>query len=278
MKWRDSVKTGKMKIKIRNPFSRSKKKDEDSAPPEKKKGSRLFRRSAVKNVIEQDIDEDRQIQVTESAEESKETKKGKFWNGFGKKEEKKESKQAIPVRSRNAFERFGYNVLSSHLPAFSEFKEAYGQSGIPLIYEAYISTGFLLSILLTIPAFAISFIIEIKTFPHSEILLSVLGSTILSGTVFGITLVIWLSYPLIRKRSYRSKLENQTRILVRNLGSSCSLRNEPGAIVRKDCFLGVKSRSRRPCEAIPEKHQGFRTGHRDSPHRGCSAFPIGGIL
>ena len=198
-----------MKIKIRNPFSRSKKKDEDSTAQEKKKSSRKSKQSDVKNVIQQDIDENRQIQVTESTDDSKKSKKEKSRFGFGKKAEKKEDKQEIPVRSRNGLERFSYNVLSSHLPSFNEFKEAYGQSGIPLIYEAYISTGFLLSILLTVPAFAISFIIEIKAFPHSDILLSVLGSTILSGTVFGITLVLWLSYPLIRRRSYKSNLENQ---------------------------------------------------------------------
>jgi flagellar protein FlaJ len=198
-----------MKIKIRNPFSRSKKKDEGSIAQEKKKSSRKFRQSDVKNVIEQDIDENRQIQVTESPDVSKKSKKGKSRFGFGQKEEKKEDKQEIPVRSRNGLERFSYNVLSSHLPGFNEFKEAYGQSGIPLIYEAYISTGFLLSILLTVPAYAISFIIEIKAFPHSDILLSVLGSAILSGTVFGITLVLWLTYPLVRRHSYKSKLESQ---------------------------------------------------------------------
>ena len=144
-----------MTIKIRNPFSRSKKKDEDSTAQEKKKSSRKSRQSDVKNVIEQDIDENRQIQVTESLEDPKKPKKGKSRFGFGKKEkeEKKVDKQEIPVRTRNALERFSYNVLSSHLPGFNEFKEVYGQSGIPLIYEAYISTGFLLSILLTIPVF-----------------------------------------------------------------------------------------------------------------------------
>jgi len=198
-----------MKIKIRNPFSRSKKKDKDSAPSEKKKNPGLFRRGDVKNVIEQDINENRQIQVQESSQETKFPKKGKFRSGFDRKEEKKEDKHAIPVRSRNAFERAAYNLLSSRLPSFNEFKEGYGQSGIPLIFEAYISTGFLLSILLTIPTFAISFIVEIKVFPHSQIILSVLGSAILSATVFGIALVLWLSYPLIRRRSYKSRLENQ---------------------------------------------------------------------
>src|SRR5579862_6689600 len=159
-----------MKIKINNPFSRSKKKVPEKAAP-KEKGRGLFRRSNVKNVIEQDIDENRQIQVTENVPEGKQPKKGRFRIGFFKKvekEEKKEDREAIPVRSRNAFERFAYNVLSSHLPGFNEFKEAYGQSGIPLIYEAYISTGFLLAILLTIPSFAISFLVEIKAIRHPE--------------------------------------------------------------------------------------------------------------
>jgi flagellar protein FlaJ len=193
-----------MKIKIRNPFSRSKKEDEDPAIPKKSRPG-LFRR-INKNVIEQDNQENAQVQVVAQTEKPKPSKKK---SRFSSKEKKAVDKDAIPVRSRNRFETFAYSLLSTHIPGLEEFKETYGQSGIPLIFEAYISTGFLLSMVLTIPVFAISFLVELKLFAHANVLVSVLGSAILSATIFGITLVIWLSYPIIRRRSYKSKLENQ---------------------------------------------------------------------
>ncbi|MFI5419463.1 MAG: type II secretion system F family protein [Nitrososphaerales archaeon] len=210
-----------MKIKIRNPLSRSKRDDkaEDgsenqiSPPPDKKQKRSFFsrkNRDDNKNVIEQDIGQNSQVQLVQDPKPVSDKKKSRFNFGQNKEETPKtESSHEIPVRSRNALERTAYNLLSSHLPGFEELRETYSQSGIPLIFEAYISTGFLLSLLVTIPTFAISLILEIRLFPRGVILFSVLGSVILSGVAFGLTLVLWLFYPMLRRRSSKSKLEAQ---------------------------------------------------------------------
>ena len=212
-----------MKIKIRNPFTRSKKgdendedkKDELSSVGEQKPKRPLFTRKRENNkgVIERDIVENNQIQLAEQNKSNdKDSEKRKKRFGLGRKNPKETnqgSSHDIPVRSRNALERIAFSLLANRLPGFAEFKEAYGQSGIPLIFEAYISTGFLLSSLVTIPTFAISLIIETRLFPRGLILLSILGSVVLSGVAFGLALVLWLSYPMLRRRTSKSKLEGQ---------------------------------------------------------------------
>jgi len=205
-----------MKVKIRNPFSKEEEKPENdtveetgpvSAGEEKKKKRSLFSRNN-KNVIEQDTKENKPGEVPTESKPPKEKKQSRF--SFGKKEEveapDEKTRQEIPVRSRNAVERISYNLLASHLPGLEELRETYSQSGLPLIFEAYISSGFLLSMLATIPTFAISLIIETRLYPRSTIFLPIIGSIILSGVAFGLTLVIWLSVPMIKRRSGRAKL------------------------------------------------------------------------
>ena len=90
-----------------------------------------------KDVIEQDIGQNKQVQLVQEPKPVSDKKKSRF--NFGQNKEdppKTESSHEIPVRSRNALERTAYNLLSSHLPGFEELRETYSQSGIPLIFEA----------------------------------------------------------------------------------------------------------------------------------------------
>ena len=208
-----------MKVKIRNPFSKKKADPEKpiveetipvSAKIKTKQKRSLFSKNN-KNVIEQDMHEKESVQTPQEPKPSKDKKKSRF--SLGKKEPEtvvdEKSSQEIPVRTRNALERVSYKLLSTHLPGFEELRETYSQSGLPLIFEAYISSGFLLSLLVMIPIFAISLIVEIRLYPRSFILLPIIGSVILSGVAFGLVLVIWLSYPIIKRRSGKAKLEGQ---------------------------------------------------------------------
>ncbi len=211
MKWHVSEKTGRMKIKIKNPFSRSLKKEEKN--------------NDIDDVIEQDSASGKIIQefqkksnhTSDYQEPEKEKKTFSRTIGFTRKakpekkpkqKKTKEDKEA-EIQERNVLEKFAYNTLSNRLPGFEEFRNSYAQSGIPVIFEAYVSYGFLLSGIGAIPAFVISFLLEVKLFPRAPVVLCIIGSVILAAVVLAVTFVVWLSYPLLRRRSYKSKLENQ---------------------------------------------------------------------
>lgn len=197
-----------MKIRLRNPFAHNKK-DEEHRDNE--------------NVIEQDTTTGTTVQ--RAAVELKDPerqlapeikrKRFKFSLDVSSKGEKKEQSQKKKeadkeaIKARTGFEKFAYNLLSTRLPGFEEFRDSYAQSGTPVIFESYISTGFLLSCLAAIPALAISLLLEVKLLPRAPFPLLIVGSIVFAGIVFGTGLVLWLSYPIMRRRGYRSKLENQ---------------------------------------------------------------------
>ena len=125
--------------------------------------------------------------------------------------QKNASREKNTIRSQrklNFIQRFAYSHLSPLLPSLPGYREAYEQCGLPLIYESYISTAFLVSLITTIPAFGLSFILELRVF-KIQFLVSLLGSTVFSFTVFASSLLVWLLYPLERRRSFKSKLERQ---------------------------------------------------------------------
>ncbi len=199
-----------MKIKLRNPFGRSHPKNE--------------KKSDNENVIEQDTQSVTMIRAAainpeQNTNTDNKRKKLSFPKIFSteKKEKKsrveqKEKKVEVDdgnIPERNAFEKFAFDILSNHLPGFDEFRQSYAQSGIPINFEAYISTGFLLSFVAAVPSFVISLLLEVKLFPRAPVYISAIGSAVLSFVVLGVALVLWLSYPLIKRRSYKSKLENQ---------------------------------------------------------------------
>ena len=78
-----------------------------------------------------------------------------------------------------------------------------------MIFEAYVSTGFLLGVIAAIPALVVSLLLELRFLPRVGLPLSIVGSIILSAVAFGVTLVVWLYQPIVRRRSFKSKLENQ---------------------------------------------------------------------
>ena len=112
------------------------------------------------------------------------------------------------VKSRNAFERFAFRFLSQRLPNLEGYKPAYEQAGIPLIYESYLSTAFLISGIVTLPTFFISLLLETRII-HTPTSLSVIGSVILSLSVFALAIFAFLAYPLHRRNNFKSKLDNQ---------------------------------------------------------------------
>lgn len=206
MRWRDSEKIGRLKIKIRNPFARR------AEPKEANK-------HADENDIEQDTGRIAFVQQERSEKpEPEKAKRGtrlKFpkFSSNSNKAEKSKGKQVADdgeeIKSRNPLERFAFSLLSSRLSGLEDFRETYSQSGIPVIFEAYVSTGFLLGIIAAIPTLVVSLLLELRLLPRAGLPLSLVGSGILAAVVFGITLVVWLYYPVMRRRSFKSKLENQ---------------------------------------------------------------------
>jgi archaeal flagellar protein FlaJ len=196
-----------MKIKIRNPFAKSKKK---SGGVEE-----------IEDVIEHDTGTmTQQLRSSPSEttdQESNKKKTRKPLLGFtGKKKvapksdgDKNQEIDDTKVRERNTLERFAYSTLSRRLPGFSEFRESYGQSGISIIFEAYVSYGVLLCGIAALAAFLVSLPLEVKLLPRASLPFSILASLVLAALVFGTALVSWLYYPLLKRRTYKSKLENQ---------------------------------------------------------------------
>ncbi len=112
------------------------------------------------------------------------------------------------IQSRTLLEKFAYDRISSHLPTLSGYKEVYEQAGIPRIYESYLSSAFLLSFVVFFPFFLVSLIIELFALRIS-FELAILGSSILGGIGFAVSLALWLFYPLQRRDNYKNKLESQ---------------------------------------------------------------------
>lgn len=123
---------------------------------------------------------------------------------------RKEPKKSVETRvaKLNPIQRFAYLHLSPSLPTLPGYREAYEQAGLTLIYESYISTAFLLSFIASIPVFALSLLLETRILGIS-ILVSVIASIVLAFVVFAVSLLVWLLYPLERRRSFKSKLERQ---------------------------------------------------------------------
>lgn len=112
------------------------------------------------------------------------------------------------VKSRSAIERFAYRVFAGRLPQIADYRERYALSGIPVIYEAYMSTSILISLIATVPAFSISFFIE-YFIANRPLGLLLIGSLALAAIVFGIALISCVLYPLLKVRSQSTKLESR---------------------------------------------------------------------
>ncbi len=120
----------------------------------------------------------------------------------------KKRKDSRDIAKLNPLQRFAYLHISKSLPTLPGYRDAYEQAGIPLIYESYLSTAFLLSFIASLPTFALSFFLENQILKIS-LLYSAIASMVLGFVAFAVSLLVWLLYPLERRRSFKSKLERQ---------------------------------------------------------------------
>jgi Flp pilus assembly protein TadB len=112
------------------------------------------------------------------------------------------------IAKLNPLQKFAYLHLSPSLPTLPGYRDAYEQAGLPLIYESYLSTALLLSFIASLPTFALSLFFENRIL-KIPLLLSAIGSVVLGFVAFAVSLLVWLLYPLERRRSFKSKLERQ---------------------------------------------------------------------
>jgi hypothetical protein len=169
----------------------------------------LFKRRLSENENDDESQEDNELVIEQVKVGSKsknktsssrltrtKTKKGKVSNNSDK------------LAGLNRFQRFAYLHLSPSLPTLPGYREAYEQAGLSLIYESYLSTAFFLSFIAAIPTFGLSLFLEIQ-FLRIPLISSVIGSAVLGMVSLGVSLLVWLLYPLERRRSFKSKLERQ---------------------------------------------------------------------
>jgi hypothetical protein len=206
MKWRGSGRTGRMKIKIKNPFSRKK--------------SKVERSNDNEYVIEQDTSQINLLISERPSERNTDLLSGKknrhrslfrrdkIKTSKPQKTGKTKNEQDL-IKSRNAIERIAFNLFSTRLSTLVGFKTSYDQSGSPVVFEAYVSTGIVLSLLASIPVFVFSLLLELKLLPDVTLLQSLIGSVCFSVLISGTVIGVWLFYPVMRRKSLKSKLENQ---------------------------------------------------------------------
>jgi flagellar protein FlaJ len=146
-------------------------------------------------------------QKVKPKQEKKKNGKSRLASLFGTKKESERTEQSN-ISKLNAIQRFAYLHISRSLPTLPGYREAYEQAGLPLIYESYISTAFLLSFVAAVPVLVLSYLLE-TSFLGSAVIVSIIASVVLSFVVFAVSLLVWLLYPLERRRSFKSKLERQ---------------------------------------------------------------------
>ena len=173
------------KSKIRNPFS-------------KKKQNKQTADTTANEHNAYDIDFATKI-------ESMRTGKGRF-PFLSLKEKHKMNNES---KRGNSITPFAYSLIGSKIPKFTEYRETYEQAGMPLVYEAYLSTGFLIGFIVMVPTFVFSLLLELRFLPTAKALEAIIGSVLLCGVVLGVTVLLWLLYPLSRRRNFKSELENK---------------------------------------------------------------------
>ncbi len=181
------------KTRFRNPFSSRHEPEEEGGESE---------RQDNENDIAPDIVS--REEILNAQLEKSEPKKSKFRGG--KKSERIETETV--VRSRSWLSLTAYGLLGGRLPTIPQYKEVYEQAGMPLVYEAYLSTGFLSAFMAIIPTFVVSFLIETRIFTREGFIIPLVGSGILSFILFASVVLFWLAYPIIRRRNFKSDLEN----------------------------------------------------------------------
>jgi archaeal flagellar protein FlaJ len=178
------------KIRLRNPFASH---EDESGDEEKRREEQ-----SNENDIGHDIRRGNEKVLEAPKEEEKQVGKGA----------KKSKKEEPAIRSRSSLSLTAYGLLAGRLPTIPQYKEVYEQAGMPLVYEAYLSTGFLIAFMAIIPTFVVSYLLEIKIFPRERLIVPIAGSVVLSFVTFATVILLWLAYPILRRRGFKSDLEN----------------------------------------------------------------------
>jgi hypothetical protein len=150
--------------------------------------------------IESDNDHDMELQLAERADKAASSQASEV---RGQK-----IKKADRGPSRNPIERVAFGLFATRLPNLPGFRDTFEQSGIPVIYESYLSTGFFASAISGITIGIGSFLLEIKLLPKTPLFISAIGSAVLGLVGLAVLLLFWLFYPIQRKNSFKSNLEN----------------------------------------------------------------------
>ena len=159
-------------------------------------GTRRKRKRNIERVIEQD--KQRSLELLMQSEQSQMSSE-------------KQSRKKGPIKdvySRSALEKFAYDRISPLLPNFPRYKEAFEQAGLSIIYESYISTAILLSIIAMGPTAVVSLLV-LSFILHITTLVAIVESIGLGAATFVLSLALWIVYPLQRRRSFKAKLESQ---------------------------------------------------------------------
>jgi flagellar protein FlaJ len=122
--------------------------------------------------------------------------------------QRKKNSEDEQITQLSPLQKFALDHLGPRLPRLPALKEAYEQAGLPLVFESYLSTAFLLSLITALFAAAASLVIETRVL-RAPVLTSSIGSTILAFVAFAISFLLWLLYPLQRRRAFKAKLDQQ---------------------------------------------------------------------
>ena len=101
-----------------------------------------------------------------------------------------------------------FGLFGDRLPSIPHYKEVYEQAAMPFVYEVFLSTGILLSFIVMVSSFVVSLLLEMRFFPDANIGFALVASVVLGAVVSATTLLLCLTYPILRRRNIKSSLEN----------------------------------------------------------------------
>jgi len=99
-----------------------------------------------------------------------------------------------------------YSLFKRFMPEFQAFKQVYRKSGISMMYELYLSLMFLVSILVFVSSFVVAALLHSILFSLTpfQFILAVLVS---SWTTSLVALILFILYPLYRRRQRAKKID-----------------------------------------------------------------------
>lgn len=119
------------------------------------------------------------------------------------------NKRESLLARRNRISPFAFGLLGNVIPKIPQYRDTYERACMPVIFEAYMSTGFLIGLIAIIPTFLLSFILEIRYLPPTGMLQAIVGSLVLGSVSFATILLLWMLYPIFRSRNLKTDLESR---------------------------------------------------------------------